>query len=392
MKNHTLKLLKTSICILLTMSISGCWNRHELDTLGVVMGVGVDKSAEYGKVKITTQLVKPGQIKSQSKEAVSGTQAFWNVTGIGDAVSSTLGDITNKSSRKLFFPHNQVIIFNKLIAEEGIQKYLDFFVRNPETRMNVWVLISQDTALEILSVKSELEKLPANNIGKLIQTEAAATSQTRAVRLRDFVVGLMSKTTASTAPFIKISKDGDKDVVMISGTAVFKGDKLIGSMSKREGKGLLWVLGDIKSGIIEVSDSSNDKVILETVRANSKIVPEINNNKITIKVKIFEEGNIGEQSGPKNLAKLSEIAYLENKKAEVIRGEVMASLKKAQELDADIFGFGESVHKKYPKQWKELEDNWDETFKNLHVEVDVNAKLRLMGRIIQPTVPEKGKK
>lgn len=392
MKNRTRKLLKTAICILLIMSLSGCWNRRELDTLGVVMGVGVDKSVEYGKIKITTQLVKPGEIKSHSKEGVSSSQAFWNVTGTGDTIFSTIRDITNKSSRKLFFPHNQFIIFGRLIAEDGIQKYIDFFERDPETRMNVWVLISQDTALKVLDVKSELEKLPANNISKLIKNEAAATSQTRAVKLRELVVSLMSKTTAPTIPFIKISSDGDKEVATISGTAVFKRDKLVGTLNKREGRGLLWVLGDVKSGIIEVEDSNYDKVSLETVRASRKIIPKIDNDKITIKVNIFEEGNIGEQSGPKNLAKLSEVAYLEKKKAEVIRDEVMAALKKAQELDADIFGFGEAVHKKYPKQWKNLEDNWDEIFKNLQVEVAVDAKLRLMGRIITPTVPEKEQK
>jgi spore germination protein KC len=388
MKNRVGILLKTTICILLIMSLSGCWSSHELDTLGIVMGIGVDKLMASGKAQITAQIIKPGGIKSQNKELGSGSQAFWNVTGTGDTVFSTIRDMTNKSSRKLFFPHNQVLILGRSIAEEGIQKYIDFFMRDPKTRVNVWVLISQDTAQEILDVKSELEKVPANNIAKLIKGQEAATSQTRAVRLRDLIPGLMSKTTAPTAPFIKISRDGDKEVAMISGTAVFKGDKLVGKLDKHEGRGLLWVMGDVKSGIIEVEGSENHKVSLEIVRASSKIVPKIINNEITIKVNINEEGNIGEQTGPENLSKLTEVASLEKKKAQVIRNEVMAAVKKAQELNADVFGFGDAVHKKYPDQWKKLEDNWNEIFKDIQVEVDVKAKLRLMGRIIKPSVPE----
>lgn len=343
-------------------------------------------------LKITAQIIKPGEIKSKNKKVESSSEAFWNVTAIGDTVFGTIRNIANKCSRKLFFPHNQVLIFNNSIAEEGIQKYIDFFIRDHESRMNVWVLISQDKAVDILGIKSELEKVPANNISKLIENQAAATSQTKAVRLRDLVIELMSKTTASTAPFIKISRDGDKKVAMISGTAVFKGDKLVGKMNKREGRGLLWVLGEVKSGIIEVETSNNDKVGLEITRASSKIVPEINNNKITIRVNINEEGNIGEQTGPQNLSKLTEVASLEKKKSEVIKNAIMASVKKAQELDADVFGFGDAVHKKYPKQWRSLEDNWDEIFKHIQVEVHVEAKLRLMGRIVEPTVQEKEKK
>jgi len=392
MKSRISILLNTVICILLIVTLTGCWSRHELDTLAVVLGVGIDKLMESGKVQITAQVVKPGEIKTQSGEGGSGTEAFWNIIGTGDTVFSTLRNMTNKSSRKLFFPHNQLLIFGKSTAEEGIQKYIDFFIRDPEPRMNVWVLISQGTAKEILDVKSELEKVPANNISNLIEGHAAATSQIRAVKLKDLVIGLMSKTTASTIPFIKIVKDGDKKVAMISGTAVFKGDKLVGSMDKIEGRGLLWVLGNVKSGIIDVEDSNNDKVSLEIMRASSKIMPELNNNKISIKVNINEEGNIGEQTGPENLAELREVALLEEKKAEVIRREVMAAVRKAQELDSDVFGFGDAIHKKYPEQWKKLEDDWDEVFKDIQVEVYVEAKLRLMGRISKPTVPEKEKK
>lgn len=391
MKNHVSILLKIAMCILLAMNLCGCWNRRELDTLGIVMGIGVDKSLDSGKIKITAQVIKPAGIKKQGKESTGDSEAFWNVTGTGDTVFSTLRDITSKSSRKLFFPHNQVLIFDKSIAEDGIQKYIDFFTRDPETRVNVLVLISQNKAQEILSANSELEKIPANNIVKLVEGHAAATSQTRTVRLRD-LTGLMSKTTASTLPFIKLSSDGDKKVPMISGTAVFKGDKLVGDMDKNEGRGLMWVLGEVKSGIIEVEDSDNNKVSLEIIDASSKIIPEIKNNKITINININEEGNIGEETGTENLSKLTEVASLEHKKDEAIRSEVMAAVQKAQDLDADVFGFGDAVHKKYPKQWKNLEDNWDEKFKDIQVEVHVEAKLRLMGRIIKPSVPEKEKK
>lgn len=394
MKHRTAILLKITICImliLLVISFSGCWNRRELDTLGIVMGIGLDKLNNSGKIQITAQIVKPSKIKLQSKEPGSSSQTFWNITGTGDTVFSTLRDMTNKSDRKLFFPHNQILIFSKSIAEDGIQKYIDFFVRDPETRVNVYVLISEHTAKEILDAKSELESLPAMNIAKLDKDYADATSQTKAVRLRDFVVGLMSKTTASTAPFIKITGDGDKKVAAISGTAVFKGDKLVGVMDKHEGRGLMWVLGEVKSGIIEIEDSNNYKVNLEIIHASGKIVPEINNGKITIKVIIHEEGNIGEQTGSTNLSKLPEVAFLEKKKTEVIKDEVMASVKKAQDYDADIFGFGDAVHKKYPKQWKSLEANWNKLFKEIQVEVDVDAKLKLMGRIAKPTVPEEEK-
>jgi spore germination protein KC len=82
------------------------------------------------------------------------------------------------------------------------------------------------------------------------------------------------------------------------------------------------------------------------------------------------------------------IAALEKEKAEVIKGEVMAALKKAQELNADVFGFGEAIHQKYPKQWKDLESRWDEVFSDIEVEVVVDTKLDLTGELTKPVNPE----
>lgn len=312
MKNRVGILLKAAMCILLIMSLSGCWNSRELDTLAIVMGVGVDKPKESGRVQITAQIVRPGEISSSEGKG-GGTEAFWNIKDTGETVFGTLRDLTSKSSRKLFFPHNQVLIFGRGIAEEGVHEYVDFFARDPETRVNVQVLVSQSTAEEVLDVKSKLEKVPANNIAKLIKENAAATSQTSEIKLKDFETRLMSKTIAPIAPFIEISGDGEEKVATISGTAVFKGDKLVGKLDKKEGRGLSWVLGEVKSGIIEVEGPDNDIVSLEIIRAKGKMIPEIEDDKITMKVNITEEGNIGEQTGPEDLAKLPEIKTLEKR-------------------------------------------------------------------------------
>lgn len=394
MKNNTAILIKTTICIFLIMSLSGCWNRRELDTLSIVMGVGVDKTEEPGKVQVTVQMAKPGEIKSQkdSRGGVDSSNAFWNIQNTGDTIFNVLRDLTNKSSRKLFYPHNQVLIFGRSIAEEGVRKHIDFFLRDPETRINVFFLVSQGKAGDILDVKSELEKIPANNIAKLVENQALATSQTLPVKLKDFAARLMSKTTAPIAPFIDILGEGDKQTVIISGTAVFKDDKLVGRMDKSEGRGILWVLGEVKSGIIELDGPGNEKTGLEIIRAGSKILPEIKDNKIYMRIEIHEEGNIGEQTGTEDLSKPDAVKLLEKIKSDKIRSEIMLAVKKAQELNADVFGFGDAVHKKYPKQWKELESKWDELFPHIVVEVEVEAKLRLMGRISKPTLPEQEKK
>jgi hypothetical protein len=77
-------------------------------------------------------------------------------------------------------------------------------------------------------------------------------------------------------------------------------------------------------------------------------------NKVLIKVsfliKIKEEDMLHSQSNPKNLTLLPVSKVLGKVKKDAIHNKVMSALKKAKKLNAGIIGFGEIVHKKFPKQ------------------------------------------
>ncbi|MHB8061016.1 MAG: Ger(x)C family spore germination protein [Ruminiclostridium sp.] len=389
MKNRIGVSTKIIVCIFLILSTTGCWNRRELDTLAILMGIGLDKPKESSEIELTAQIAKTAETKDPIKEGFGGIgNAYWNIKSTGDTVFNAMRGFTHESGRKIYLPHNQVIIFGKEMAEAGVQKYIDFFIRDPETRLNVLVLVSKGSASEVLDVKSELEKIPALNISNLIEGQAA-TSQTSSVKLKDFLTQLMSKTTAPVAPLIEVSGEGEKKTVLVSGTAVFKKDKLVGQLDKNETRGLLWAINKVKSGIIAVNCPDGDgKVSLEIIRAHGEISAEIKDNKIHVKVKIKEEGNIGDQECTENLALPPKVAALNKEKAKVIQGEVIAALKKARELKTDIFGFGEAVHQKYPKQWEDMEKRWDELFPDIEVEIIVETKLELTGQTTKPVVPE----
>jgi len=382
------KLIKTLICFLLIISLCGCWNNRELNQLSVVMGIGLDKPEKPYNVEVTAQIVKPSKIAAAGSKGGGGDgKAYWNIKDKGDCVFGTFRDMVNQSNHKLYFPHNQVIVMGKSLAEDGVSKYLDFFMRDPETRLNVLVFVAKGTAGEILDTQPELDKLPAVNMVNVMDAQSRAVSQTISVKLKDFKARLISKTTAPVAPYIELTGE-DEPIVTITGTAVFKGDKMVGLLNKSEGRGLNWVLDEVKSTVIDVKSSQNSIVSMETIRAIGKFSPEIEGDKIKIEIDILEEGNIGEQTGPEDLSSLSEIEHLKNQKSEVIKSEVLAAIKKSKELKADIFGFGEAVGRKYPVEWRDMEDKWDEIYPKIEVEVNVKTQVRLMGRISKPAVPE----
>jgi len=388
MKNAIHLVLKIVMCFFIILNLTGCWDNVELNKIAIIMGVAIDKSPEIGGIDMTVQVANTAGIKSSSTDIIGSknTNAYFNLESEGDTIYDIIKNFSKKSSRKLFFAQNQVIILGRGVAEEGLGKYIDFFFRNRETRRLVWILVSDKTASEILNVKSDFENIPALSINELIKQQQF-NSEAPMIDLHEFSSRLMSTTTSPIAPIIKVTIEGNKKIAYVSGTAVFKKDKMVGELNKSETRGMLWTLGEVKKGIIVTNaPGTYNKISLETTNSSSKLIPEIKNGKITMKIMIKEDGNLGDQSDSSDLTNLKTLEALEKEKASVIKNEVMLALKKAQNLDADIFGFGEAIYQKYPERWRYMEKNWNETFKDINVDIQVETRLRRPGKITKPII------
>lgn len=390
MNNSTLHSKKLSLILVLsltTLTMSGCWNLRELNTIAIVAASGIDKEGP-DQIKVTAQVFKPGNIQSPQAGAGSGKKPYVNFDATATSVFEAVRKITQTASRKLYWAHNQILIFGKETAEDGLDNYIDFFLRDHETRLMVNILVAKGAASEILSVQSDLETTPAININDIFKA-ISATSQAPQITLKDIIEGLLSKTTSTIAPLIELTEENKKKRVNIAGTAVFKRGKMVGELNPLESRGLLWIIGKVQSGIIVVNcPDSNKTASLEIIWADSEIIPEIQNEQLSITVKIKEEGTLGDQNCPKDLTKLEAWSSLEKLKTAAIHNEITSALKKAQEYNTDIFGFGEAIHRKYPLLWKDIENQWDELFPQLKVNIKIKAKLRRSGLITKAVSPQ----
>lgn len=394
---------KTFLCFLIALTIfslclSGCWNKRELDTLGIVTALGIDKAKDSKKFNLTYQILIPAEAKPPSAGGGGGggnssTKSVWTMTSYGNTLFEAIRNATTQSDRKLFLAQNRIIVIGEELARFGLSKVMDVLERDPEFRRLNWFIISKGDAKNIIETQHPQEIIPAIAIENLVKA-SSATSQSVQVTLHDFLKKMTSKSTDAVAPCIMLINSQDTETqnsqnqnrLKINGAAMFKNDKLVGWLDEKEARGLNWVLGKVKSGVIVVKSPYNEKdlVSLEIIRASSKIIPSIENEKIKILVEIHEEGNIAEQPSDADFTRLDKFTMLEQRQSAAIKEEVEATLSKAKELKADIFGFGEAVHRKYPKEWKKIREDWRDLLPYVEVSVKVDAKLRAVGIITNP--------
>ncbi len=171
----------------------------------------------------------------------------------------------------------------------------------------------------------------------------------------------------------------------------------MGWLDKIETRGLQWVKGKVRSGIIVIKqpEEENKLASIEILRADSTVTPKISEGRPSILIKVGALGNLGEVQEYFDPMESQETwISMERRMAEVIRHEIEAALDIAKhEFNSDIFGFGAEICRKYPKEWIDLKDKWDEEFRKLDVEIEVTTSLRRSGltrRSIQVVRKEEG--
>lgn len=384
------KIIFTIACIILLMMLPGCWNRRELNTLAIVQAVGIDRT-EDGQINVSLQILKPSAIKTSTSEKAGGSKSVWVVTSKGKTVFDAIRNASMQTDRKAYFSHNTVYVLSEEIAKEGLGDELDLLSRDAEFRQTPYVFISRRKAEEIVRGEHEQEKIPGQAIEKLAKLTSAA-SKIPKIQLIDLLKNLASKTNDSIIPGIElISGDQEpstKNLVKLEGTAILKRDKLIGWFDGKETRGVLWILGEVKSGILVIQTPGDEtkKSVIEIIKATSRIVPEREraDGNLVLTVNVHVEGNLGEEMGNADLVKTESFKELEKETASVIEDEINSALNKAQHWDVDIFKFGTEVHRQFPEEWPELEKNWREEFQKIQVNIVVDVKLHWTGFMKKP--------
>lgn len=372
---------------------AGCFDRRELDTMGIVMGVAIDKAEAEGETELTVQMANPSE-KSGSKEKKSmeeggedTSQAFINVSNTGHNINYIVREMQHKMSRRIYVAHSQVIVFGEELAKNGVRDALDFFARAPEARMTLYVFVAKGKAKDVLEITPEFEKMTSTELVKTLKDQKI-TSHAPIVTEFEFINMMISKTTAAVAPLVKITEEDGRELMTIAGTAVFKGTRMVGELGEPETRGFLYIKNKVKTGVLQL-DVLDTPATIEIRHAKSKVTPILyTDGSVVFNVDVNMAFGLGDQSGTLNLAAPDNTAAMISAAAAAVKDEIQSAVNKSKEMNADIFGFGEYLNRKYPDQWKSMETKWDEVYKSIAVNINIKAKADGSGRIDRPLVPE----
>lgn len=380
-----------SVVLLLT----GCWDRTEVNDLALITAAAIDKKNEK-MIELSVQVFIPraaggGQqgLESGGGGGQGGQTLVRSAKGV--SISDAMARLQEKLPRLIFWGHCEIFIFGRKLAEKGIRSSVDFMMRHPEVREGAFIFVSAKNAKDALELAPPIERSSSEVLRELAKSKSLLS-----VALKDLMQQMVGDSKAVGLPWIELlppEKDKPKNqtIPYISGTAVFKKDKLVGHINDKLTRGVLWLRNEIKLSIITIKpEGTSGFISMKMLRAETKLIPTIKNGKWKITLKAKTEDDVIQNGSNQDLMSPDITKALGRMAAADVKIRVRQALNQVQKkMNADIFGFASAFHRKYPKEWNKMKTHWDEIFPEVTVDFDIEAKVRRPGMSTLPAgVPE----
>ncbi|WP_301169975.1 Ger(x)C family spore germination protein [Brevibacillus nitrificans] len=392
------------ILLLMTIALTGCWNRRELNELAIAVGFGVDKAGE--QYRLSVQVVDPGEVAANKGGTRGRTPVtMYHITA--PTIFEALRKMTTISPRKIYNSHLRILVIGEELAKQGIGEVLDFVSRDQEMRTDFYIVVArgQHTAEEALKILTPIEKIPANNLYQSLAASAKAWAPSTTVTLDQLIADLVSDGKQPVLTGLRINgnahigqtttnieKIDNAATLQYTGLAVFKEDKLIGWLNQNDSIGYNFILNNIKSTVGSLACPDGGNMVIEVIRSETKVKGFVEKGKPRVEVKSRIEANVGEMACQLDLTKTNNIAEIEKIASKRVQDLMNQTVSKVQkQYKVDIFGFGEAVHRANATTWKAWKKDWDVQFAKLPVDYKVEVKIRRLGTVSNSFLQEMNK-
>ncbi|WP_243658088.1 Ger(x)C family spore germination protein [Priestia megaterium] len=299
-------------------------------------------------------------------------------------------------SRRLYYAHaNLVVIGEKLAREEGVNELVDAMDRDPEFRNTTTMIIANhSTAADLVKTLTPVDKIPANKVLKTLEFTQRKWGETVKLTLQQVMEGLQSPGEETIVAGFRLVGNHEKaqklenlqesapeSTLRASGIAVLRKGKLIDWLYGGTARGTVWILDEIQGTDINIDWAGKKEAIAyQTVRQKTSVSAQVKNGQPRISIHTRVEGDIGEMEVPVDITNPKVIRKIELSLRKEIKKELEKAIKHAQKEKADIFGFGEVIHRSRPNEWKKIKPRWSDVyFPKLNVDVTVEAYVRRSG-------------
>ena len=377
--------MKKILLIVIIFLLSGCYNYKELNKIGIVSSISIDKKNDMYKVGAQVLNVRNKDDTSSSKVIVYSEK--------GKTIEEALRKMTTKSNKKLYGGHLGKLVISEAVAKDGIINVIDLFQRLPEIKDEFTITISKNIdAFDVIKIMTSSESIPADYVSSEIETANIESALTYSSKLDEFVSFYLKDYIDPSISVIKVNNYDKKSTtlknnettnpktrIVLDNIAITKNGKLEKYLNKDETIGYNFIRNNIKEMIIPIKCSDNNYSSVSLIKSKTKRKIKKRNNKYIIYLNISSSASINEYNCSKDLDNEKTITFLKNKTEKEIKKYIKKAISIQNNSKSEFLGFKRMIYLDYPKYKNEDYD----------VKIKINVNIPRKGDIKNSSKGEK---
>lgn len=366
-----------SLTVLVTsFFVSGCWGQQELDSMSIVLGIGLDMVGDE-TIQVTAQVVNPGALQTRGGSTGGKTGATVLHVTTGRTEEDAFLKLYDTVYRSPYYGHNNIVLFSEAYARHGVQDGIDYFERHSEFRKTQLLFVTTSSIEDMFgSVQTGVERLSSRGLEELVRHRTHSSRLIESSEL-NVINQLLSASSTPVLPIVNVRGD----TIQTTGLALFRGTHMVDTLPLSDARGLMWILGQSKGTDVTLlcphSPVGNAVHILDTQTAVSPVQTQ---RGLVYVVKVRGSAEVRRMCAKDKLTPQL-IRTLGEQTSNVVRSEMSQTMTTLQRDHLDAVQFGSRLFEVNPTVWRKLSQKWESTFSSVDVRYDVQINILRTGLI-----------
>ena len=366
--------MKKILLLLFILFLGGCYNYKELNKIGIVSSISIDK--KDNEYLVGAQVMN---IKNKDDTTFSNVIVFESK---GKTIEEALRRMTEKSDKKLYGGHLGKLVLSEEVSKESIIDVIDLFQRLPEIKDEFTITISKNIeANKVIKIMTSSGSIPADYVKSTIDSADLESALTYSSKLDEFVSYYLKKYIDPVVSVIEVKNYDDssmktsnkettypKTKIILNNIAITHNGKLEKYLNNDETIGYNFIRNNINQMIIPIKCDKNYASISILNSKTKNKVKKID-NKYIIYLNIDVNASINEYNCVKDLDNKDTIISLQNKTEKKIKNYITKVLN--IKSNSEFLGLRRFIFLEYPKYNNE----------EYEVSTKVNVNISSMGDI-----------
>lgn len=370
------------LCCALLPTLTGCWDRFEINDLAIVLVTAVDFGDDENSYRVSVQFPLTGKLGGTSgggggSGEGGGGKPYYVDAATGTNLRECSDAIQRRLSRRLSYSHRRIILVSERVARKSIRELFDLLSRHAENRLSSILVVVEGEAVDYLYRDTNVERFSAEFIRELVKMNAPA-----ALNMKNAASAMVDEFTDPVFPYIGIRKHRTgketNEQLELLGYAQFKKERMVDVFRSDEAVGIVWLKRfDTYTDTFHSDDHAFSAFLTQgRIRTKSRW----DDAGTHFHINVYTQATLLEYKGARNVNSVGEAEQIEKIINEQIARQILAAISKMKQHKTDNAGFGFELYRLYPLRWKQaMERRWDERITNAKFTVTVHSVLEDVG-------------